>query len=70
MTTFEIAIVITTLLGSLQAQLNFDPALYHPNGTCKSLVKSLRDAPEEQVSIRSCLDSALFPTNFNSVPRT
>jgi hypothetical protein len=30
----------------------------------------LRDAPEEQVSIRPNFNSTLFLTNLNSVPRT
>jgi hypothetical protein len=48
---FEIVILIATWIGSLHAQLGFDSAFYHPNGTCKNLMRPMANVSDDAVII-------------------
>jgi hypothetical protein len=52
MFTFGAAILFTTWLGILNAQIQLYPEFYYPNGTCKNLMREIKGVPDEAVNIR------------------
>jgi hypothetical protein len=62
---FEIVILIATWIGSLHAQLGFDSALYHPNGTCKNLMRPMANVSDDAVIRQRLIYSFSSIETFN-----